>query len=66
MIKNFSAEERREEIKEIINDTGLVGLNKSALGRKYGVSDVTIGKDIKLKINEFSNEKSNRNFKFIF
>lgn len=57
MTNKISAEKRREEIKELITESGLVGLNKSALGRKFGVSDVTIGKDIKLIINELPKEE---------
>lgn len=46
MVKKITAEERRKEISDLMLDKGLFSINKSALGRKYGVSDVMIGKDI--------------------
>ncbi len=47
MVK-ISAFERRKELREFLDTIGILNINKSELGRKYGVSDVVIGKDIAL------------------
>lgn len=59
MVKKITAEERRKEISDLMLDKGLFSINKSALGRKYGVSDVMIGKDIDIisKKKKIPNEK---------
>ncbi len=48
----ISAEQRRQELKEYLDGVGLLNLNKSELGKKYGVSDVCIGKDLKLIMSD--------------
>jgi len=48
----ISASQRREELKEYLDSVGVLNLNKSELGRKYGVSDVVIGKDLKLILSD--------------
>ncbi len=57
MVNKISVEKRREEIKELIAEEGIFRINKSALGRKYGVSDVMIGKDIEVILKEIPDEK---------
>lgn len=46
------AEQRRAELREYLDGVGILNLNKSELGRKYGVSDVVIGKDFKLILSD--------------
>jgi hypothetical protein len=41
----LNAEARREKLKEIIEGKGIFNLNKSELGRQFGVSNVTIHRD---------------------
>ncbi len=57
MVKKYSVEERRNEICELILNEGLFSINKSALGRKYGVSDVMIGKNIDIILKKIPKEK---------
>ena len=57
MTKKYTAVERRKEISDLILNEGLFSINKSALGRKYGVSDVMIGKDIDIILKKIANEK---------
>ena len=57
MTKKYTADERRREITDLILNKGSFSINKSALGRKYGVSDVMIGKDIDIIFKKISNEK---------
>ncbi|MHA1971380.1 MAG: hypothetical protein ACTSW1_00220 [Candidatus Hodarchaeales archaeon] len=42
----MDAKQRREEIKKLIEDKGLHRINRSELGRKYGVTKTTIDRDI--------------------
>ncbi len=46
MSKKLFTKDRRKEIRQLIETTGLIHINKSELGRKYGVSDVTIHNDL--------------------
>lgn len=57
MGNKISASDRRNEIKELIAEKGIFTINKSALGRKYGVSDVMIRKDIDIILKEIPEEK---------
>ncbi len=57
MTNKISPKIRREEIKTLISEKGFVKINKSALGRKYGVSDVMISKDIDIILNEIPDKK---------
>jgi hypothetical protein len=57
MNKRLVVEKRREELKDLIARKGISGINKSELGKKYGVSNVMIGKDINAIINEIPDEK---------
>lgn len=51
-MSKISAAQRRQELKEYLDGVGLLNLNKSELGKKYGVSDVCIGKDLKLIMSD--------------
>jgi hypothetical protein len=48
----ISAAQRRQELKEYLDSVGILNLSKTALGKKYGVSDVCIGKDLKLIMSD--------------
>lgn len=52
MAKRLSANERRAELKEYLDSVGILNLNKRELGKKYGVSDVCIGKDLRLIMSD--------------
>jgi len=47
MSKRLSTKKRRKEIKQLIETTGLIHINKSELSRRFGCSDVTIHNDLK-------------------
>ena len=57
MTKKYTAVERRKEISDLMLNEGFFSINKSALGRKYGVSDVMIGKDIDIIFKKMADEK---------
>jgi len=42
----MDVKERREQLKKIIDETGIFALNKSELGRQFGVTDTQIARDI--------------------
>lgn len=42
----MDVKERREQLKKIIDEIGIFAINKSELGRQFGVTDVQIARDI--------------------